>query len=77
VLEQLKVEQAAAAARKDGEARMAALKQNPADTLGQSLLVSRAIQGQPRQVVEAALRRAGQGRRRWWGWTWVPKAMPC
>lgn len=57
VLEQLKAEQVAAAARKEGEARMAALKQNPADTLGQSLLLSRAQpQGQPRQVLEAALR---------------------
>lgn len=57
VLEQLKAEQAAAAARKEGEARVAALKQNPTDTLGQSLLLSRAQpQGQPRQVLEAALR---------------------
>jgi peptidyl-prolyl cis-trans isomerase D len=56
VLEQLKADQAAAAARKDGEARLASLKQNPADTLAQSVVLSRAqIQGQPRQVVDATL----------------------
>lgn len=57
VLEQLKADQAAAAARKDGEARLASLKQNPADTLAPSVVLSRAqIQGQPRQVVDATLK---------------------
>ncbi|WP_022980823.1 SurA N-terminal domain-containing protein [Ideonella sp. B508-1] len=57
VLEQLKADQAAAAARKEGEARLATLKQNPADTLAPSVVLSRAqIQGQPRQVVDATLK---------------------
>lgn len=57
VLEQLRTEQAAVAARKDGEARVVTLKAAPAESLGQSLVVSRTQpQGLPRQVLEAALR---------------------
>jgi len=56
VLKQVQAEQAAAAARKEGEARVAALKQNPAEALPQAVTVSRAkAQGLPRQVVDAAL----------------------
>ncbi|HSI46884.1 MAG TPA: SurA N-terminal domain-containing protein [Ideonella sp.] len=56
VLKQLRAEQAAAAARKEGEARVAALKQNPAEALPQVVTVSRAkAQDLPRQVVDAAL----------------------
>ncbi|WP_374673783.1 SurA N-terminal domain-containing protein [Ideonella sp.] len=58
VLGLVRVEQAAAAARKDGEARLAALKQNPAEALAQpAVVVSRTQpQGQPRPVVDAVLR---------------------
>lgn len=59
VLGLVRVEQAAAAARKDGEARLAALKQNPAESLGAqpALVLSRTQpQGQPRPVVDAVLR---------------------
>jgi peptidyl-prolyl cis-trans isomerase D len=57
VLDQVKAEQAAAAARKDGEARVAALKQNAGESLPQTLVLSRTKpEGQPRQVVDAALR---------------------
>lgn len=56
VLDQVKAEQAAALARKDGEARLAALRQNPADVLPQKAVVSRSDAAQlPRQVLEAAL----------------------
>lgn len=57
VLAQVRAAQAAAAAKKDGEARVAALKQNPADNLGAPLSVSRTRpEGQPREVIDAALR---------------------
>jgi peptidyl-prolyl cis-trans isomerase D len=57
VLAQVRTQQAAAAARKDGEARLAALKQNPAETLPQDLVVSRTqTKDQPHQVIDAALR---------------------
>jgi peptidyl-prolyl cis-trans isomerase D len=57
VLAQVRAKQAAAAARKDGEARIAALKANAAETLGAPLVLSRTKpEGQPRQVIDAALR---------------------
>jgi peptidyl-prolyl cis-trans isomerase D len=57
VLAQVRAKQAAAAARKDGEARVAALKQNAGESLGAPLILSRTKpEGQPRQVVDAALR---------------------
>jgi peptidyl-prolyl cis-trans isomerase D len=78
VLEQLKADQAAAAARKDGEARLASLKQNPADTLAQSVCcrgprsrASRARWWMPR------CRPTSPRARPWWVWTWAPRAMPC
>ena len=50
-------EQSAALARKEGEARLAALRQAPAETLPTTLTVSRAQpQGLPPQVLDAALR---------------------
>jgi peptidyl-prolyl cis-trans isomerase D len=57
VLAQVRAQQAAAAARKDGEARVAALRQNPNETLPQTVTLSRSKpEGQPRQVVDAVLR---------------------
>lgn len=50
-------DQAAALARKEGVARLEALQKNPAETLGASITLSRVNpQGQPRQVVDAALK---------------------
>jgi peptidyl-prolyl cis-trans isomerase D len=57
VAAQLRSQQAAAAAHKDGEQRLAALRQNPAEGLPMGLTLSRTqAQGQPREVVDAALR---------------------
>jgi peptidyl-prolyl cis-trans isomerase D len=57
VLAAVRASQAAAAAKKDGEARVAVLKQNPAENLGPALAVSRTRpEGQPRDVIDAALR---------------------
>lgn len=57
VLEKLRTQQALAAAKKDGEALLATLRKNPAETLPQTLTVSRTqAQSAPRQVVEAALK---------------------
>lgn len=57
VLAEVKAQQAAAAARKDGEARVAALKANAGETLPQKLVLSRTkVEGQPRQVIDAVLR---------------------
>ncbi|HJV69725.1 SurA N-terminal domain-containing protein [Ideonella sp.] len=57
VLAEVKSQQAAAAAKKDGEARVAALKANAGETLPQTLVLSRTkIEGQPRQVIDAVLR---------------------
>lgn len=57
VVAQVRAKQAADAAKKDGEARVAALKANAAEMLGTPLVLSRTkIEGQPRQVVDAALR---------------------
>lgn len=58
VLGLVRAEQAAAAAKKDGEARLATLKQQPGQALAApALVVSRTQgQGQPRQVVDAVLR---------------------
>lgn len=57
VVAEVRAKQAAAAAKKDGEARVAALKANAAEMLGTPLILSRTKpEGQPRQVVDAALR---------------------
>lgn len=57
VITEVRAKQAAAAAKKDGEARVAALKANAAEMLGTPLVLSRTKpEGQPRQVVDAALR---------------------
>jgi peptidyl-prolyl cis-trans isomerase D len=57
VLDKLRSQQAADAARKDGEAKVAELKKDPAAALAQTVTVSRAqTQGQPRNLVDAALR---------------------
>jgi peptidyl-prolyl cis-trans isomerase D len=57
VLTAVKAQQAAAAARKDGEARVAALKQNATETLPQAAVLSRTkTEGQPREVIDAVLR---------------------
>lgn len=57
VIAEVRAKQAAAAAKKDGEARVAALKANAAEMLGTPLVLSRTKpEGQPRQVVDAALR---------------------
>lgn len=57
VVAEVRAKQAAAAAKKDGEARVAALKANAAEMLGTPLVLSRTKpEGQPRQVVDAALR---------------------
>ena len=57
VLLQVRNEQAAAAARKDGEARLAALRKSPSDTLPHSVTLSRTHpEGQPREVLDAVLK---------------------
>jgi peptidyl-prolyl cis-trans isomerase D len=57
VLKAVLMEQAAAAARKDGEARVAAVKATPTENLGDAIAVSRTqSQGLPRQVVDAVLK---------------------
>jgi len=57
VMAEVKAEQAAAAAKKDGEAKVATLKQNAAETLPQTVQLSRTKpEGQARQVVDAVLR---------------------
>jgi peptidyl-prolyl cis-trans isomerase D len=57
VVAEVRAKQAAAAAKKDGEARVAALKANAAEMLGTPLILSRTKpEGQPRQVVDATLR---------------------
>jgi len=57
VLAEVKAQQAAALARKDGEARVAALKQNASETLPQTVQLSRTKpEGQGRQVIDAVLR---------------------
>ncbi|MCY7316630.1 MAG: SurA N-terminal domain-containing protein [Rubrivivax sp.] len=57
VRERLIVQQASALARKEGEARVAALKQTPAEALPLTLVVSRAqSQGAPRAVIDAVMR---------------------
>jgi peptidyl-prolyl cis-trans isomerase D len=57
VMAEVKAEQAAAAAKKDGEAKVASLKQNAAETLPQTVQLSRTKpEGQARQVVDAILR---------------------
>ncbi len=56
VLGTVKAEQAAAAAKKDGEARVAALKEKPDDTMPPAATLSRQTRDLPRPVVEAVLR---------------------
>lgn len=57
VRELVVAQQAAAAARKDGAARLQALQANPAEALPTTVTVSRVNpQGQPREVVDAALK---------------------
>jgi peptidyl-prolyl cis-trans isomerase D len=57
VRQRVVVEQAAALARKDGAAALAAAKAKPADALPDTVTISRSqLQGLPRQVVDAALR---------------------
>lgn len=57
VVAQLRSQQAAAAARKDGEERLAALRKNPTEGLPMGLTLSRTqAQGQPRPVIDAVLR---------------------
>ncbi|WP_374562516.1 peptidylprolyl isomerase [Ideonella sp.] len=56
VMAAVKAEQATAAAKKDGEARLAALKQSPDETMPAAVTLSRQSREQPRQVVEAVLR---------------------
>jgi len=57
VLTQVRAQQAAAAARKDGEARVATLRQNPNEALPQTLTLSRSqTEKQPRKVIDAVLR---------------------
>lgn len=57
VRERVIAQEAAAMARKDGEAKLAELKAQPTLDLPQTLTVSRAqLQGQPREVIDAALR---------------------
>jgi peptidyl-prolyl cis-trans isomerase D len=57
VLAEVKAQQAAAAAKKDGEARVAALKANSGESLPQTQVLSRTkVEGQPRQVIDAVLR---------------------
>lgn len=59
VREQVVAEQSAALAAKEGQAKLAELKAQPALTLPTSLTVSRAqLQGLPREIVLAALRAA-------------------
>ena len=55
--ERLVVQMATEMARKDGEARLAALKLAPTDTLPMTIIVSRAqTQGAPKSVIDAVLR---------------------
>ena len=55
--ERLVVHMATEMARKDGEARLAALKLAPTDTLPMTIIVSRAqTQGAPKSVIDAVLR---------------------
>ncbi len=55
--ERLQVQQAAALARKDGEARLAAVKAAPSTALPQSLVISRSdSQGNPAPLVDAVMR---------------------
>jgi peptidyl-prolyl cis-trans isomerase D len=57
VLAEVKSQQAAAAAKKDGEARVAALKQNASEALPQTVQLSRTKpEGQGRPVIDAVLR---------------------
>ncbi|MBN8487187.1 MAG: peptidylprolyl isomerase [Burkholderiales bacterium] len=57
VLQRVRAEQAAAAARKDGQARVESLKAKPGDPVGPTVAVSRTqAAGQARQVLEVALR---------------------
>jgi len=57
VLQRVRVEQAAAAARKDGQARVEALKAKAGEPVGATVAVSRTqAAGQPVPVLEAALR---------------------
>jgi len=57
VLNKVKLEQAAAAARKDGQALVDAVRKNPSEALPQTMTISRTqAQDLPRQVVEAVLR---------------------
>ena len=57
VLAEVKAQQAAAAAKKDGEAKVASLKANAAEALPQTVQLSRTKpEGQARQVVDAVLR---------------------
>ena len=57
VLAEVKAQQAAAAAKKDGEAKVASLKANAAEALAQTVQLSRTKpEGQARQVVDAVLR---------------------
>lgn len=57
VLAQLRADQAAAAAKKDGEALVEALRKNPAESAGPTITVSRTRpEGQARPVVDAVLR---------------------
>jgi peptidyl-prolyl cis-trans isomerase D len=56
VLAAVKAEQATAIAKKDGEARVAALKQKPDDTMPAAATLSRQSRDQPRPVIEAVLR---------------------
>jgi peptidyl-prolyl cis-trans isomerase D len=57
VVTQVRLQQAAAAAKKEGEARVAALRQNANEALPQTLTLSRTQQqNQPRQVIDAVLR---------------------
>ncbi|MFO1340606.1 MAG: SurA N-terminal domain-containing protein [Burkholderiaceae bacterium] len=57
VLAQVRADQAAAAARKDGEALVATLRKNPAEAAGATITVSRTRpEGQARPVVDAVLK---------------------
>lgn len=57
VRERLTAERSAALARAAGQARLAALRQTPADALPDTVILSRAqAQGAPRAVIDAALR---------------------
>ena len=57
VSERLVIQMSAEQARKEGEARLAALKQTPTDALPLTLVVSRAqAQGAPKSVIDAVMR---------------------